>query len=397
MDGNTQLSRFSTFAILLVPLLWLYETSAVAPALGAIAEAFPGASDLELKLVLVMPFLTIFVFSIVSGFLCRYFDKKNIMIFGLIIYGITGVLPAFADDISTILVLRFITGIGVGLTLPLTNALITENYDHPKRNRLLSYAMGVANLGNVGISIIVGALLVFGWQVSFYSFFVVFIVLLFVILGVPKSPPLKERNPETGIEHAQGKLPIIVLWLALFMIFNWAIFTIAPTNIALFMTTEKLGEPWIIGLVISLPAAGSIVASLILSEMEKIFGKFVLFIAFMVFGIGFFLLVSAYSLPLLMAGSLLVGLGSGIVPPVILHLTAAKVEAAHRALAFGVVTSCIHLGAFASPFVQLIISELGNNPSQRYLFFVAGIITAIASIIALLHGLRSKKAVEITV
>ena len=61
------------------------------------------------------PFITVFVFSIISGALTKYFDKKTIIIVGLILYGAAGITPAFAQDVTTILILRFMTGVGVGL------------------------------------------------------------------------------------------------------------------------------------------------------------------------------------------------------------------------------------------------------------------------------------------
>jgi len=113
-SGNG-LSRFNIFVVLLIPLVWTFEASAIGPALGSIIQAFPSATPLQAKLVMTMPFITAIIFSAVSGALARFVDRKIILIIGLLIYGITGMLPAWLNDINQILFMRLLTGVGVGL------------------------------------------------------------------------------------------------------------------------------------------------------------------------------------------------------------------------------------------------------------------------------------------
>jgi hypothetical protein len=48
-----------------------------------------------------------------------------------------------------------------------------------------------------------------GWQYPFYSFAIVFVVMLIAIVGVPKCPPVKQiRDIKTGSGRCQGSCRI---------------------------------------------------------------------------------------------------------------------------------------------------------------------------------------------
>src|SRR3974390_704836 len=100
-----KISKFTTFTVLSLAFVWTFEGSTMAPALGEIDKAFPGASVLQLQNIIVIPFLTAFIFSIISGKLAKYIDKKTIAIVGLAIYGSMGILPVIAASVNQILLL----------------------------------------------------------------------------------------------------------------------------------------------------------------------------------------------------------------------------------------------------------------------------------------------------
>ena len=99
------LSKFGTFSVLILAFCWLFEASTVGPALGEIGKAFPRSSVLQLQNIMTAPFLTAIIFSLIAGKLLRFVSKKTIAIIGLLIYGITGILPAFATSVHQILII----------------------------------------------------------------------------------------------------------------------------------------------------------------------------------------------------------------------------------------------------------------------------------------------------
>lgn len=373
---HTRLSGFSKFAILSIPFVWLYEASVVGPTLGALSQSFPGTPMLKIQLIMVLPFVSSIIFSVVSGKLAERHDKKPIVIFGLLLYATTGVLPAFAASVNQILVLRFLTGVGVGLVLPLPNAIIAEHFLGEQRERMLGLATSVCNIANIVASIVIGFVLLLGWRYPFYSFGLVFVIAVVALMGLPQSLP----QAKSDAAHPRESLPMGVWYLALFMAINFMFFAFNILNCAIFMTAEGYA-PYLIGICISLPATGSAFAGAIFPEIARLMKGYIIAMNCFLFAIGFALLYGAHSLVTIIVGNILIGIGSGALVPYVLYMTAIKVKPEQKDLAFGIVTSCIHVGFLLSPFVQLAIAKLSNNDSQRFLFlFTAVVIILLGSV-----------------
>ncbi|PZU21349.1 MAG: hypothetical protein DI589_15085 [Shinella sp.] len=387
MKEGRALSSFSLFTVLSVAFVWLFEASAIGPALGAIAEAFPEASELQIKNVMTAPFLTSIVFSAISGRLASKYDKKWILVVGLFLYGVTGMLPAYASDINHIIVLRLLTGVGVGLVLPITNIYISEYFEGAKRERMLGLALVIANLANVFNGIFVGFLQAYSWKYPFLSFGIVFLFMVLVMVGAPSVRPEKAAGPQTG---ERVNLPGSIYRYAVSMTLLWVFFAFITVNCALFMVTEKIGEPWMIGIAASFPAIGSIVIGAVFPEVRRLLGHLLVPVGLLVFAAGFATLYGAQTVTTIAIGSFLIGLGQGAIVPYVFELTAQAAPSDRvKDRAFGIVSGCIHVGLLISPFAQealLLLNEkfrFVDRGHFRELFLMAAVLVAVAGLVAL--------------
>lgn len=393
--NNVKLTKFNVFTILLIPFVWIYELSVVAPILGSVGEAFPNASTFQLQLVVIMPFFMSIPFSVIAGKLAKRYDKKNLVVIGLLIYGIAGIMPFFAQTMPQILICRLITGIGVGMVLPLPNAMIAEHFTGTKRERMLGVATSVANIANVLDSIAVGFILTLGWRYPFLCFTVCLVIMLVAVAGLPKFPA---RNDSTAVEehHVPAKqIPKIAYVLVIFMSINWLLFAFNITNMALFMTQEKFGTPWLIGLAICFPGFASIFAGMLFPNFYHKTKNYIAPISILIYAAGFVAMYFTHGFGLQTVGNLLIGFGSGMLNPYLLNLTSQKVSKEQRDAAYGLVTSGIHIGYLSAPFVQLAIATISGNETFRFLFGVSSVVLIIATIIAGLAAAKMpKKATE---
>ena len=379
---NLKLTKFNVFTILLIPFVWIYELSVVAPILGSIAGAFPTASTFQLQLVIIMPFFASIPFSIIAGKLAKRHDKKNLVILGLLIYGIAGMLPYFCNTMPQILICRLITGIGVGMVLPLPNAMIAEHFSGTQRERMLGIATSVANIANVLDSIAVGVILTLGWRYPFLCFSVCLVIMLVSMVGLPKFPPKNE--PVAVEEHhvSSKKIPKIAYILVLFMGLNWLLFAFNITNMALFMVEQNFATPWLIGLAICFPGFASIFSGMIFPNFYHKTKNYIAPISIAIYAAGFIAMYFTYGFGMQTVGNLLIGFGSGMLNPYILNLTSQKVDKVHRDAAYGLVTSGIHIGYLAAPFVQLAIATISGNETFRFLYGVSAVILIVATVIS---------------
>lgn len=384
---NVKLTKFNVFTMLLIPFVWIYELSVVAPILGSVAAAFPDASTFELQLIVIMPFFTSIPMSVVAGKLAKRYDKKSLIVMGLLVYGIAGMAPFFAQTMNQILISRLITGIGVGLVLPLPNAMIAQYFTGTERQRMLGLATSVANIANVLDSIAVGFILLLGWNYPFLCFSVCLLIMVVAIFGLPKSPPALQADEIP--DHLPGKtIPKIVYVLVAFMAVNWILFAFNIENMALFMTTENIGLPWMIGIAICLPGGASIISGAVFPECYKKFKEYIVALSIAVFAAGYIVMSLTHSFETQSIANILIGLGSGMLTPYILNLTSQKVEQSHRDAAYGFVTSGIHIGFLLAPFVQLMIRTITGIESYRFLCELSAAVLIVFAIIAFFAAMR---------
>ncbi|QAT43650.1 MFS transporter [Aminipila luticellarii] len=388
---SVKLSKFNIFTILLIPFVWIYELSVVAPILGKVGEAFPTASTFELQLVVVMPFITSIPFSVISGKLAKKYDKKNLIVLGLFIYGLAGITPFFCHTMHQILIFRLITGIGVGMVLPLPNSIIAELFTGTQRERMLGATTSVANVANVLDSIAVGFILTLGWKFPFLCFLVCFLIMFVAMAGLPKCPPAAQEISVSGELDSNKGVPKIAYALLAFMAVNWMFFAFNINNTALFMTSEHIGLPWMIGIAISLPGGISIISGLVFPNFYHKTRHFLVPIAIAIFAAGYIVMFYTHSFATQCVANCLIGFGSGLLPPYILNLTSQKVEPAKRDAAYGIVTAGIHIGFLSSPFVQLFISATTGIEAFRSLYGMCAIGLVICTVIAFFAVVRIKK------
>ncbi len=391
--SKKQLTLMQTIAVMIVPFAWLFESSAVGPILGYLPQTFPDAAPLSIKLVQTMPFISSVIFSIISGKLATFMDKRKLVLIGLLLYAITGVLPFFASSLELIIVLRFLTGCGAGLIMPLTSAIIVEHFDGRARERLLGLAPAFANVMNVIANFLTAAVLGFGWRYCFLLFILVLVIFL-IALATPSSPPVAGADTRAGHGGTKKRLPLLVWGMSFLMLVKWCFFGFSIFNLSLFMMGNLQNVlPVQIAVVMAAPALGEAIIGIFFPEVHRMFKGSTLLLAGLVFGAGFFMCAASTEWMLLSAGTLVLSLGSGVITPYLLNLTAVRVPAEQKDMAYGVLNSCIHLGFFLSPFVmELYNIFIGANDNYRALFQAAGISVIIYGVLCLL--LKSKLALK---
>lgn len=163
----------------------------------------------------------------------------------------------------------------------------------------------ISMVANVIASPVSGALLGYGWQYPFYTFAVVFVVALFALVGTPSALPQREtRNGDIK------DLPSSVFALFAFMSVNFAIQSIITRTVAIFMTSEHVGEPWMIGIVISFPGLACFLISPFYPEILKMLKVLIIPASFLLYAIGYYILSRSQVVVTVSFDAFVVGLGN---------------------------------------------------------------------------------------
>jgi len=132
----------------LVTFLVLLGLSMVAPILPKYAESFQVSYTL-VGFVVSSFAITRMVLDMPAGILSRRFDKKAIMISGLILLSTSSVVAGFAPNYITLVIARMIEGVGSALYVTTATVFLAQISGEEKRGQWMSLYMGMLLLGSV--------------------------------------------------------------------------------------------------------------------------------------------------------------------------------------------------------------------------------------------------------
>ena len=106
--------------------------------------------------------------ALLFGPLADRIGRKKIIIFSTLAFGIGTLVTAFAQDVNTLLAIRFLTGLGLGGAMPNTIALTSEFSPHRRRATMVmamfcGFSLGAA----LGGFLAAGLIPHFGWRSVF--------------------------------------------------------------------------------------------------------------------------------------------------------------------------------------------------------------------------------------
>jgi MFS transporter, AAHS family, 4-hydroxybenzoate transporter len=168
--------------------------------------------------------------SIGAVFIAPFADKlgrKPMMLIAPLIMGLSIFFTSYASSINQLMLLRFLSGIGIGIMMA-TTASITAEYS-PKESRgfwvsfvVAGYPVGAVITGLVSFSIITN----YGWEYFFRAAGIVSLIVLPIIAIYLKEPNIEKTASEpkkiavSSLFEKNYRLNTILLWSALFLCFT---------------------------------------------------------------------------------------------------------------------------------------------------------------------------------
>ena len=130
------------------------------------------------------------VFALIMGFLSARFRHKSLLTIGLLFFGISSVGCLLAPDFSWMLLAYSVSGLGVAMINPMTNALVGEHLPLKKRANAIAWTVGAGSLSYVISPIVFDIFAGYGgWRFSLLWFIIPlsFLSLLLASVGIPSA------------------------------------------------------------------------------------------------------------------------------------------------------------------------------------------------------------------
>lgn len=367
------------------------SVNAISGNIPEIARTFNTVDLYVVELISTIPLLFQMVGILCGGFISKKIGYKNNIVLAILLCGVTGIIPIFINDIYIILFVRGIFGFGTGLITTTLLTLIVYFFEGETRSSMIGMQGSIGGLGSLVATFIAGRLLIYGWNVSFYTYFIAFIILFIFVIFVPAVGKDAIVYNGTNQNQEAKKIEVHVLFKIIgyagLMFISVALATLYIIKCSTLITTQGYGSAQDGSTILMLISIGSLCSGAFYGKMVLKMKKFALPVfyvslvgAFVIAAISsniFFTLISGY----------LLGFGLMAFLPYLQDIIHREFST-HGELATSIILVAQSLGGFSAPYLGNAISII--TPTITDQFIVCAVFCGILTVISLL--LASKNA-----
>ena len=379
--GKGQISLLALIAIWSVSAIVSLPGLAISPILGDLNKIFPKASDLEIQMLTSLPSLLIIPFVLLAGHLSVGKDKIKILVTGVVIFFLSGVACLFANSMTWLIVISCILGIGAGMIVPLSTGLVVDYFTGDYRVRQLGIASAINNLTLVIATIVTGYLATKHWHLPFLVYLLPGVTLLLTpLLHRQKSAP--EPKESDQLKNTKINLSRLLGLMGLYFLITFAVLVVSY-SVGFLVEEYKMSSSFS-GLLISLFFLAIMLPGFFINHIIGVLKGWSNIVSLAMMAIGLLLFGLGKSPGAMVIGSLMAGLGYGIMQPIIYDKTAIIAPPHLATLALSYVMAVNYLAIVVCPFIIEGFRDLFHTKSELFPFILNGVISALMFVIALL-------------
>ncbi len=349
----------------------------ITPAIQDIAEAFPHLGFSTILLASTLPSLFIIPSSILAGMAAgSKVGYRTLLIWGTLLFSLAGAAPIFMSNFTTILVARALFGIGLGIIMPLGNALVLAFYEGQERANMLGLGGVMMNIGGIVLQLLGGFFSSIRWNLAFLPHLIGLVTLIMVMFMLPEP----EKKEQVIVEKATipWSVYLIAIIFGVVTMLNYP----ALVNMSTIIITGNLGDAASAGIVLSLFTVGGMVAGAVFGKLYQKIALFSIPVGFAVMAGGAGLVYYAGSLPILALGMAFIGMGFGWLMPAFMMMVGMVTSPEAYATASGILMAFMNLGGFLSTYYIAMLLRI--NSAIRFPIFVEMVALFIGALIYLI-------------
>ena len=357
----------------------------IIPKLLVVFGKTPGAAGLVPMLV-VAPTLAIALSSVAAGMLGERIGRRRLLELSTALFAVSAILPFWLNSFALILASRALAGVALGAMTTSGVGLTGDYFSGATRQRWLAIQGGSAAAAGVITSAIAGALGDISWRLPFLLLAVGFPLLAaFLLLPARHATTPEGQHHEEEIEAgAAGPVP----WSTLAAIFALGIFgslIIFPPayELGLVFQEKKLGAATLTGIATAVLAAGAVAGALGMGVLGRMSAPWKMAVAFAAGGVGTVLVSMSGQIPPIMIGAVAVGIGQGMIGPILSIWLLDRTPALARGRIIGLYSTVFYFAQFAAPLISGWVASQSVSVSSSMVYYEIASAVAVAAIAVL--------------
>jgi EmrB/QacA subfamily drug resistance transporter len=186
-NKNTVSKGVALFVTTLSSFLTTFMASSINIALPSIAKEF-SIDTIVLGWVATAYILTASIFLVPFGKLADIYGRKKIYLLGIIVYTISSLISALAQNEFTLIFARALQGLGGSMIFGTAVAILTSVYPANERGKALGFNLASTYLG-LSLGPVIGGILThqLGWRSVFFTSVILSCILIFVVISKLKG------------------------------------------------------------------------------------------------------------------------------------------------------------------------------------------------------------------
>lgn len=384
--GRGTIPLITLIAIWSISALTSLPGLAVSPILGDFTKIFPKATDLDIQMLTSLPSLLIIPFILLGGKLTEKVDFVRILKIGLWLFAASGILYLISNKMWQLIVVSALLGIGSGLIIPLSTGLISKYFVGTYRVKQFGLSSAITNFTLVIATAVTGYLAEVSWHLPFLVYLLPLISILLVghlkesrsdAAVKPSSQSTAPSGQTAAVDTGGSKYGIHIKHLLQIMLFyGVTTFIVLAVIFNLSFLMEKhhfsSGNS---GLMISLFFLAIMAPGFCLDKIVDELKERTKAYSLLSMAVGLALIWIAPIEWLIIPGCILVGLGYGVIQPMLYDKTThtALPQKATMALAFVMMMN--YLAILLYPFIIDFLQNLFHTQSQEFPFIFNLLIT----------------------
>ncbi|AZO77936.1 MULTISPECIES: MFS transporter [unclassified Bosea (in: a-proteobacteria)] len=375
-------------ALLMAASLTTMANATIAPALPGLERLFaddPNAALLT-RLLVPAPSLSVALCAPLAGIAADRIGRRKLLLFGVVLFVISGCAGLVLPDLSTIFASRLVLGIAVALIMTAQTALIGDYFTGDNRNALTGLQISARNLGGLVFILTAGWVATISPRLPFaiYGLAAAFLPLMWLVIVDPPRLSPATRPGQIGAGEDRSPWRLLFASLVLLQAVTNMIFFIMPTQLSFFLDAQGYDSAIMTGSALGVLMLSGGGFALLYPRIQRAVGYAGIFaLGYGAMALGFLLLVTASATPAIFAAVTAIGAGYALVSPSFIALALNLAPPQKRGLAGGVLTASIFIGQFCSPLLSTPLIAGYRYPG---LFGGTAVLLAAMTATALLAG-----------
>lgn len=385
--GRGTIPLITLIAIWSISALTSLPGLAVSPILGDLTKIFPEATDLDIQMLTSLPSLLIIPFILLGGKLTEKVDYVRILKIGLWLFAASGILYLISNKMWQLIVVSALLGIGSGLIIPLSTGLVSRYFVGTYRVKQFGLSSAITNFTLVIATAVTGYLAEVSWHLPFLVYLLPLVSILLVghlKTNQPGTEPVAagsgNSTPEqSAIDTGGSKYGIHTRHLLQLMLFYGVTTYIVLAvifNLPFWMEKHHFssGDS---GLMISLFFLAIMAPGFGLDKIVGVLKERTKAYSLLSMALGLLLIWIAPIEWLIIPGCILVGLGYGVIQPMLYDKTTHTALPEKTTLALAFVMMMNYLAILLYPFIVDFFQWIFHTRSQEFPFIFNLLITIV--------------------